>query len=60
MKKVVTAVMVAVLMTAVSGWAQEPPKMKMTTEIPEGIATQVVRRHVAPLCRDGLAVDRRG
>jgi hypothetical protein len=39
MKKLVTAVMVTLLMTASVAWAAEPPKMKMTTEIPEGITT---------------------
>ena len=33
------AVMAAVLMTASLGWAKEPPRMKMTTEVPPGIAT---------------------
>ena len=39
MKKMATTVMVAVLMAASFGWAKEPPKMKMATEIPPGIAT---------------------
>ncbi|MGB5817372.1 MAG: DUF1254 domain-containing protein [Thermoanaerobaculia bacterium] len=39
MKKMMTAAVVAVLMAANVGWAQEPPKMKMTTEIPAGITT---------------------
>ncbi|MGB3097526.1 MAG: hypothetical protein WBB46_12435, partial [Candidatus Deferrimicrobiaceae bacterium] len=39
MKKVMTAVMVTVLVAAGVVWAAEPPEMKMTTEIPEGIAT---------------------
>jgi len=38
MKKMMTAVMV-VLMAAGVVWAAEPPMMKMTTEVPEGIAT---------------------
>ena len=38
MKKIMTVVMVA-LMTASVGWAEEPPKMEMTTEIPPGIVT---------------------
>ena len=38
MKKMMTVVMV-VLMVAGLGWAEEPPTMKMTTEVPEGIAT---------------------
>ena len=39
MKKVMIAVMVAVLKAANLVLAQESPKMKMTTEIPPGIAT---------------------
>jgi hypothetical protein len=39
MKKMMTAVVVAVVMAANAGWAKEPPKMKMTTEIPPGITT---------------------
>ena len=39
MKKMMTTVMVAVMLLAGLGWAKEPPKMKMTTEIPPGIAT---------------------
>jgi hypothetical protein len=39
MKKMMTAVMIAVLMAAGMTWAAEPPKMKMTTEIPPGITT---------------------
>ncbi len=39
MKKMMTAVMVAVVMAASVGWAKEPPKMKMTTKTPEGIST---------------------
>ncbi len=34
-----TAAMVAVVMVANVSWAKEPPKMKMTTEIPPGITT---------------------
>jgi len=34
-----TAVMVAVMLAASLGWAEEPPRMKMTAEIPPGIAT---------------------
>jgi len=39
MKKMMTVVLVAVVMAANLGWAKEPPRMKMTTEIPPGIAT---------------------
>lgn len=39
MKKAMMAVMLAVLVAANAVWAQDPAKMKMTTEIPEGIAT---------------------
>jgi len=39
MKKMMTAVMATMLMVAGVTWAAEPSKMKMTTEIPEGIAT---------------------
>jgi len=39
MKRMTTAVMVAVLTAAGIASAQEPPKMKMTTEIPPGITT---------------------
>ena len=39
MKKVMTAAMVAVVLAAGTMSAAEPPKMKMTTEIPEGIST---------------------
>ena len=39
MKKIMTAVMVALLMAANLGWAKGPPAMKMTTEVPEGVAT---------------------
>ena len=39
MKKKMTAVMVAVVLTTGLASAQEVPEMKMTTEIPEGIAT---------------------
>ena len=48
--------MVAVLLLAVSGWAQEPPKMKMTTEIPEGISTpdKVETRVGSFSLRDGI------
>ena len=38
MKNMMTVIMVA-LMAASVGWAKEPPKMEMTTEIPPGIAT---------------------
>jgi len=39
MKKLMTAVIVAVLMTVNVAWAKEPPKMKMTTPIPPGVGT---------------------
>ena len=39
MKKIMTSVMVSVALAANLGWAKEPPKMKMTTEIPPGIMT---------------------
>ena len=39
MKKVTTAVMVAVVLTTCLASAQEVPKMKMTTEIPKGLTT---------------------
>ena len=39
MKKMMTVVVASLLVTASLGWAQEPLKMKMTTEIPEGITT---------------------
>ncbi|MFV9691902.1 MAG: hypothetical protein ACNY01_13195 [Desulfobacteria bacterium] len=39
MKKLMTVVITAVLMAASLGWAKEPPRMKMTTEVPPGIAT---------------------
>ncbi|MDL1976308.1 MAG: hypothetical protein LWX55_16360, partial [Deltaproteobacteria bacterium] len=39
MKKMTTVVMAVVVMAASLGWAKEPPKMKMTTEIPPGIIT---------------------
>ena len=39
MKKFMAAGMMAVMLAASLGWAKEPPKMKMTTEIPPGIAT---------------------
>ena len=39
MKKMMAAVMVAVVLAAGTMSAAEPPKMKMTTEIPEGIST---------------------
>ena len=38
-KTLTTGALVAVLLTAATVWAQEPPSMKMTTEVPEGIAT---------------------
>ena len=38
MKKAMTVVMVALIAAGV-GWAADPIKMKMTTEIPPGIAT---------------------
>ena len=37
--KMIAVVTATVLLAAGSGWAQEPPKMKMTTEVPPGIAT---------------------
>lgn len=39
MKKMMTAVMMTMALVSNLGWAKEPPKMKMTTEIPPGIAT---------------------
>ena len=39
MKKIMTTVMVAVMLAANLGWAKEPPRMKMTTEIPPGLTT---------------------
>jgi len=40
MKKMKTVLMAAALLAAAgASWAAEPPKMKMTTEIPEGITT---------------------
>ncbi|MFC1833746.1 DUF1254 domain-containing protein [Thermodesulfobacteriota bacterium] len=39
MKKIVTVVMVVALMAAGLALAKEPPKMKMTTPVPEGVAT---------------------
>ena len=39
MKMMITTFMVAVLMAAGIAMAKEPPKMKMTTEIPVGIST---------------------
>jgi len=39
MKNMMIVVMVAVLMVAGMAWAEEPPRMKMTTENPPGIAT---------------------
>lgn len=39
MKKLITVAMVAVVLAAGITWAAEPPKMKMTTEVPEGVAT---------------------
>ena len=39
MKKMMTTVIVAVMLAASLGWAKEPPKMKMTTEVPPGVAT---------------------
>ncbi len=39
MKKMMTVVMTTVLLAAGTTWAAEPPKMKMTTEVPPGIAT---------------------
>jgi hypothetical protein len=56
MKNVMTAAMLAVVMAANLGWAKEPPKMKMTTEIPEGIATpdRVETRLGTFTLRDGI------
>jgi len=39
MKKMIAAVMASVVLAASLGCAQEPPEMKMTTDIPPGIAT---------------------
>ena len=39
MKMLITTLIMAVFMASVAVWAAEPPKMKMTTEIPEGITT---------------------
>ncbi len=39
MKKLLTIVTFIVLMATSWGGAKEPPKMKMTTEIPPGITT---------------------
>ena len=38
MKRMMTAVLMVMMLAGLAG-ASEPPKMKMTTEIPEGIAT---------------------
>ncbi|NKB88963.1 MAG: DUF1214 domain-containing protein [Acidobacteria bacterium] len=41
---------VAVLLTAAWGWSQSPPRMAMTTDIPEGIATpDVLWTHLGAL-----------
>ena len=39
MRQKMTAVMVAVVLAAGTMLAAEPPKMKMTTEIPKGLTT---------------------
>ena len=39
MKKIMTTVMVIVMLATGLGWAKEAPRMKMTTEVPPGIAT---------------------
>ena len=39
MKKLMTVVMATMLMAAGLAWAKEPPRMKMTTEVPPGVAT---------------------
>ncbi len=39
MKKMMTVVVASLLLAAGFGWAKEPPRMKMTTEVPPGIAT---------------------
>ena len=38
-KKIIITSSLAVLMTVSLGWANEPPKMKMTTVMPDGITT---------------------